>query len=153
MQSSLIDIRGRHGFSKGRVFASEDGRGLFRLGLAHHGKQEYSSSAKASPCQFFYCGGEEQACGGLRVRIILSALLFLSTRASFLVILASLALHLPRVTFHVTTFFIYSFSMHKSSKWASHHLHTTSSLIGSLFAPTIQTSLKKISPWRSRDDP
>ena len=35
--------------------------------------------------------------------------------------------------FQVATFFIYSFSMHKSSKWASHHLHTTSSLIGSLF--------------------
>ena len=28
---------------------------------------------------------------------------------------------------------IYSFFMYKSSKWASHHLHTTSSLIGSLF--------------------
>ena len=43
------------------------------------------------------------------------------------------ALQLHKVTFQVTTFFIYSFSMHKSSKWVLHHLQTTSSLIGSLF--------------------
>ena len=29
--------RGRHGFSRGRVFTCKDGRGFFRLVLAHHG--------------------------------------------------------------------------------------------------------------------
>ena len=63
---------------------------------AHHGKWEYSLLAKASPCQFFYCGGEEQACGGLCVRIVLSAapvfisaFLFLSIVLELLFLLSS----------------------------------------------------------------
>ena len=47
--------------------------------MAHRGKREYSSHAKASPCQIFCSGGEERACGGLHVRIVLSvAPVFLS---------------------------------------------------------------------------
>ena len=42
-------------------------------------KWEYSLYAKDSLCQFFYCGGEERACRGFRMRIVLStALIFLS---------------------------------------------------------------------------
>ena len=88
--------RGRHGFSRGRVFACEDGCGLFRLGLAHRGKREYSLPTKASPCQFFCCGGEERACGGLCLRIVLSptpvflsALLFLSAALELLFLSSS----------------------------------------------------------------
>ena len=54
-----IIIRGRHGFSRGQDFACEVGRGLFRLGVAHRGKREYSLRAKASPCQIFCSEGEE----------------------------------------------------------------------------------------------
>ena len=57
----------------------EVGCGLFRLDLAHYGKREYSSHAKSSPYQFFCCGSEEQACGGLHVRIVLfAAFVFIS---------------------------------------------------------------------------
>ena len=52
-------VRGRHGFSRGRDFACEVGRGLFRLGVAHRGKREYSLCAKASPCEIFCSGCEE----------------------------------------------------------------------------------------------
>ena len=51
--------RDRHGFSRGRDFVCEVGRGLFWLGVAHHGKREYSLCAKAFPCQIFCSGGEE----------------------------------------------------------------------------------------------
>ena len=59
--------------------------------------------------------------------------LYLLLLSFFSCVFASLGPSTAQSYFQVTTFFIYSFSMHKSSKWASHHLHTTSSLIGSLF--------------------
>ena len=76
------------------------GRGLFELGLAHRGKQEYSLYAKASPCQIFYFGGEEQTCEGLCMRIVLSALLFVSAALELLFLLSSRhwALQLCKVT-------------------------------------------------------
>ena len=49
------------------------GRGMFLLGVAHRGRWEYSSCAKALLCQIFCSGGEERACGTIRVRIVLSA--------------------------------------------------------------------------------
>ena len=60
--------RDRHSFSRGRDFACKVGCGLFRLGVAHREKQEYSSYAKASLYQIFCSEGEEQrveafACG------------------------------------------------------------------------------------------
>ena len=92
--------RGSHGFSRGRDFACEVGHGLFRLGLAYRGKQEYSSHAKSSLCQFFYYRGEEQSCGGLCVRIVLSALLFVSATLELLFLSSPphWALQLHRVT-------------------------------------------------------
>ena len=64
--------RGPHGFSRGSDFCCKDWHGHFRLVLAHRGKWEYSPPAKASPWQFFCCGGEEGVHGGLRMRIFLS---------------------------------------------------------------------------------
>ena len=88
--STTFFIRGRHGFSKGRDFVCEVGCGLFQSGVAHCGKWEYSLHVKACPCQIFCFGGEERACGGLRVRIVLSAapvflsaLLFVSATLEF----------------------------------------------------------------------
>ena len=71
--TSNSNIRGCHGFSRGRDFACEVGCGLFRLGVAHREKWEYSLHAKASLCQIFCSEGVERACGGLRMRIVLFA--------------------------------------------------------------------------------
>ena len=78
----------------------EVGHGLFRLSVAHREKREYSLHAKASPCQIFCSGGEERACGGLRVRIVLFALLFVSAALELLFLSSSphWALQLCRVT-------------------------------------------------------
>ena len=84
------------------------------------------------------------------MRIVLSALLFLSP----LLVFAAALEHLPVVFVvlglgfkcpsycMIITFFIYSFSMQKSPKWA---------LVPS-FASIVQSSLVKTSPWRSSDD-
>ena len=72
----------------------EVGRGLFRLGVAHRGKWEYSSHVKASPCQIFCSRDEERACGGLRVQIVFFAALELL----FLLSSPHWALQLRRVT-------------------------------------------------------
>ena len=70
-------------------------------------KWEYFSHTKASSCQIFCSGGEEQACGGLRVQIILSvapvylcALLFASATLEllFLSSLPHWVLQLHKVT-------------------------------------------------------
>ena len=83
-------------FFRGRVFACKDGRGLFRLDFAHCGMWEYSLPTKASPCQFFCCGGEEGARGGLCVRFVLfvvplflSPLLFVSAALELLFLSSS----------------------------------------------------------------
>ena len=150
-----VSNRGCHGFSKGRDFACEVGCGLFRLGVAHRGKRKYilrvrkllhakysalevkNERVEAFVCESFYL---------LLLFFICSLVCICCSRASFLVVFASLGPSTAQSYFQVTTFFIYSFSMHKSSKWASHHLHTTSSLIGSLFCSTVQTSPVKTSP-------
>ena len=59
--------RCHHGIFRGRNFACEVARGLFWFGDGHRGRQEYSLHAKASPCPIFCFGGEEQACGTIRV--------------------------------------------------------------------------------------
>ena len=99
-RETMMPNRGRYGFFRGRDLACEVGCGLFQLGLAHRGKWEYSLYAKSSLCQFFYCGGEERVCGGLRVRIVLSTLLFVSAALELLFLLSSphWALQLHRVT-------------------------------------------------------
>ena len=145
---ALRDIRGRYGVSRGRDFACEVGRGLFLLCVACRERREYSLCTKASPCQIFCSGGEEQACGTIRVRIVLSTSVVFYLLSCFylfflflLLLLSSFSCRLRGPRFRVQmpflsrgkTFFIYSFSMQKSLKWASHHLHRTSSPIGSLF--------------------
>ena len=126
----------------------EVAHGLFRFGVARCGRWEYSLHAKASPCPIFCFGSEERACRTIHMRIVLSAspgfyllsysyLLFLF----LLLLLSSFSSRLRAPQFRVQTpsyrvvitFFIYSFSMQKSLKWASQHLHITSSPIGFLF--------------------
>ena len=99
-------------------------------------------------CQIFCSGGEERACGTICVQIVLSAspifyllscfyllfLFLLLLLSSFPIVFVVLGLGFRCPSYRVViTFFIYSFSMQKSLKWASHHLHSTSSSIGSLF--------------------
>ena len=134
----VLYIRGHHGFSRGSSRAKIDmaffswfwliveSRNILRLGRPLRANSSTAEVKKERmevfACESFY----------LLLFACDSFYLLLHTKPTTK-LKPQRALQLRRVTFQVTTFFIYSFSMHKSSKWASHHLHTTSSLVDSIF--------------------